>query len=397
MDAGRFSTEIRNQQGAIVKNRIPAFIFILLSAIQTINSAEQLISPAQSRLGMNLAGPCDWTTEYAFVDMFRMSRKWISQTKGAGWGKGPELDRDENGWIKKLADNCWAETPILTGNKGHAPTGEYVCLYDGEGEIGFNMNSKIVSSEPGRIVVNMDTSKGGTFLAIRKTNPQNYIRNIRIIMPGFEKTYKTNPFYPPFFQRWKEFNTFRFMDWMHTNGSKQHEWTDRSITTYCNFTERGIPVEVMVDLCNKLKINPWFCMPHKATDDYVQNFALLVKRILDPSLKVYIEYSNEVWNGMFEQNRYAQSRAKELGIGPKERPWEGAGMYHGIRSKEVFHIWEKAFGGRRILDRQDCSGQQRHRQERRRAGNCTIHYNVYWPKKQTGLGYNLKVDSRTSS
>ena len=65
-------------------------------------SAEQALQPPKSRLGMNLAGPCDWTTEYPFVDVFRMSRKWISQKKGADWGKGPELDRDENGWVRKL-------------------------------------------------------------------------------------------------------------------------------------------------------------------------------------------------------------------------------------------------------------------------------------------------------
>ncbi len=324
---------------------------ILLSSIQAAIGAEQVITPARSRLGMNLAGPSDWSTEYPFVDVFRLSRRWISQAKGAGWGKGPELERDENGWIKKLQENCWAETPILTGNNGHAPAGEYVCLYDGDGEIGFTMNSRIVSSEPGRIAVSIDTGKGGTFLALRKTNPENHVRNIRVIMPGFEKTYKTNPYYPPFFQRWKEFNTFRFMDWMHTNGSKQKEWTDRATPSYCNCTERGMPVEDMVDLCNRLKINPWFCMPHMATDKYIENFAKLVKQRLDPSLRIYIEYSNEVWNGMFEQNRYAQEKAKELGIGPKERPWEGGGMYYGIRSQEIFKLWERVFGGRDRLVR----------------------------------------------
>jgi len=226
-----------------------------------------------------------------------------------------------------------------------------VCLYEGEGEIDFTHNSKVISREQGRIVVNIDTTKGGTFLALRKTNPANHIRNIHVIMPGFEKTYKSEPYYPPFLQRWQELNTFRFMDWMHTNGSKQKDWSDRPTIAYCNCTERGMPVEVMVDLCNKLKINAWFCMPHRATDDYIENFAKLVKQLLDPSLKIYIEYSNEVWNGIFEQNHYAQDKARELGIGPKDRPWEGAGMYHGQRSLEIFKIWEKIFGGRERLVR----------------------------------------------
>jgi hypothetical protein len=39
---------------------------------------------AQPRLGINLAGPADWNTELPLVDVFRLSRTWISQKKGAG-------------------------------------------------------------------------------------------------------------------------------------------------------------------------------------------------------------------------------------------------------------------------------------------------------------------------
>ena len=34
---------------------------------------------AQPRLGINLNGPADWNTELPFVDVFRLSRPWISQ------------------------------------------------------------------------------------------------------------------------------------------------------------------------------------------------------------------------------------------------------------------------------------------------------------------------------
>ncbi|MGC8886162.1 MAG: hypothetical protein ACP5MG_03280 [Verrucomicrobiia bacterium] len=300
------------------------------------------IPPQKSRLGINLAGPADWNTEHPFIDVFKLSRKWISQKKGMPWGKGPELERDENGWIKRLEPDCWAETPILTG--GHAPVGEYVCLYDGEGEIDFTMNAKVVSRAPGRIVVFINAEKNGTFLAIRKTNPQNYVRNIRVIMPGQETTYKNEPFTPQFLKRWRNFNTIRFMDWMETNGSKQKSWKDRPTPDYCNYTEKGVPVEVMADLCNRLSVNAWFCMPHMADDDYVRQFAALVKKLLKPELNIYIEYSNEVWNSIFEQNRYAQQMAKTLGIPPLERPWEGAGKFYAQRSVEIFRIWQEVFG-----------------------------------------------------
>lgn len=307
------------------------------------------LPPAQSRLGMNLSGPSDWNTEHPFVDVFRLSREWISQKQGAGWGKGPALDLDDAGWVRRLEPDCWAETLLLT--HGHAPAGEYVCLYDGEGTIDFSMNAHVLSRAPGRLVVRLEPARSGTFLALRATNPANPVRNIRVIMPGFESTYREQPFHPRFLERWREFNTFRFMDWQETNGSKQRDWKDRPKPEHATYTRHGVPVEVMVDLCNRLKINPWFCMPHEATDDYIRQFALLVKRNLDPSLKIYVEYSNEVWNGMFAQNRYAQQQAKALGLGPTERPWEGAAMFYGRRSVEIFGLWEEVLGGRDRLVR----------------------------------------------
>lgn len=317
---------------------IAASLIFLANCIQSAG-----ITPERARLGINLSGPADWNTEHPFVDVFKLSRKWISQKKGEAWGKGPELERDENGWIKRLDADCWVETPILTG--GYAPVGEYVCLYDGDGIIDFSINAKVVSRAPGKVVVNLTPTKGGTFLVLRQTNPTNYVRNIRVIMPGFVDKYQTEPFEPRFLKRWCNFNTFRFMDWMLTNNSKQRSWKDRPTTNYCNYTERGVPIEVMVNLCNQLGINPWFCMPHLADDEYVEQFAILVKKLLRPDLKIYIEYSNEVWNSMFAQNRYAADRAKELGIGPAERPWEGAAKYYAQRSVEIFKIWEKVFGG----------------------------------------------------
>ena len=320
---------------------------LLLDDERAASSDAQEIAPAQSRLGMNLSGPADWNTEHPFVDVFRLSRQWVSQRQGQRWGQGPKLECDARGWIKKLEPDCWAETPLLTG--GHAPGGEYVCLYDGEGTIDFNHNATIVSREPGRIVVNIDARQSGTFLALRRTSLENPVRHIRVLMPGFEKTCQTEPFHPVFLNRWRGFNTFRFMDWQETNGSRQKDWADRPWPGDATWTAKGIPVEVMVDLCNRLKINPWFCLPHLVTDDYVRQFATLVKRTLDPSLKIYVEYSNEIWNGMFAQTKYAGDEGLRLGLGQKH--WEAGWHYSAARSVQIFRIWEEVLGGKDRLVR----------------------------------------------
>ena len=75
------------------------------------------------RLGVNLAGVCDWNTELPFVDVFLETRSWISQRAGKSWGEGPVLDLDERGWIRNLEENCWAEVPLCTIEGGNYPSG----------------------------------------------------------------------------------------------------------------------------------------------------------------------------------------------------------------------------------------------------------------------------------
>ena len=308
------------------------------------------------RLGTNLSGPADWNTELPFVDVFRMARPWISQRKGQPWGKGPQLALDAHGWVTRLEPDCSAETPMCTIPNGHYPSGEYTVLYEGEGKLDFSGAAKAVSREPGKVLIQVDSAKGGFFLRLLETSPQNYVRNIRVIMPGFAGGLpairrQAEPFHPAFLKRWQGMACLRFMDWMHTNGSKISAWADRPTPESATFSAKGVALEWMIDLCNRQKADPWFCMPHLADDGYVRNFAQMAKDKLHPSLKVYIEYSNEVWNSMFPQTRYSWEKGTELGLGPKERPWEGGGMYYARRSVEIFGIWEQVFGGRDRLVR----------------------------------------------
>ena len=307
--------------------------------------------PPKPALGTNLNAPDDWNTEIPFVDVFRLSRRWISQQEGQPWGKGPELELDENGWVKKLEPGARAETLLLTVS-GHAPAGTYTVLYEGDGKIelkgsnGFEI--QVMDNEPGRITFDATTSPvtgdASLFLSIKETNPDDYIRNIRVLLPGHEEDYQKNPFRPGFLEMWKGMAVYRFMDWMKTNNSKISRWEERPKPTSATWTgQGGVPVEVMVDLCNRQGVPPWFCMPHLADDDYVRNFAQLVKDQLDPSLKVYIEYSNEVWNSMFKQHQYAGEQGLKAGYASK--PWEAGWAYYARRSVEIFKIWEEVFGG----------------------------------------------------
>src|SRR5260370_37866366 len=101
--------------------------------------------------------------------------------------------------------------------------------------------------------------------------------------------------------RIKSYKTIRFMSWMlGQKGERyvQRHWEDRPVLDDARWNIKGAPVEVMAALCNRLGADPWFSIPHLADDNYVRQFARTTFALLPPDRKVYIEHSNEVWNGM---------------------------------------------------------------------------------------------------
>lgn len=315
-------------------------------AARPLKAADPQPRPA---LGINLAGASDWNTELPFVDVFRLARAWISQRPGAGWGKGPRLDLDEHGWVRRLEPGCTAETPLCTIEGGHYPSGDWTVTWEGEGRVSLS-KGQVVSAGPGRMVVNLESRGGGFFLRLLETKPENPVRNIRVLMPGFTpQQVDQNPWHPAFLARWRGMACLRFMDLQDTNNSEQRAWKDRPLTTDATFAARGVPVELLCDLANRLEADAWFCLPHLADDEYVREFARLAKLRLDPRRRVYLEYSNEVWNSQFKQHAYAAEQGRKLALA--EKSWEAAWRFTARRSVEIFRLWEGEFGGRGRLVR----------------------------------------------
>ncbi len=103
----------------------------------------------------------------------------------------------------------------------------------------------------------------------------------------------------------------------------------------------GVPLEVMVALANQVGADPWFNIPHQASDEYVREFAEYVRDNLDPGLVAHFEYSNEVWNGQFEQFSYANAEGVQL-FGDEFGDFP-VNYYYGYRSAEVLDIVNDVF------------------------------------------------------
>ena len=301
-------------------------------------------SHADSNLGSNLASISDWSTQYPFRDFFKNARKWIP-VRGTRWfeGESSKLDMDRDGWVKSLGGSAFDQVATLIPN---APKFDrYVVSYEGEGSLRFPNNPVIEdASRSGRMVI----SAPGTDsidLRVVETDPNgtgDYLRNIQVIPEPFANLPGDRFFNPDFENSVKGFESLRFMDWQSTNFSEQKEWSNRAKPTDATFADgKGVPVEWMVELANRTSVDPWFNMPHRATDEYVRKFARYVKENLNSELDAYVEYSNEIWNGQFGQRGYVEQKGRQLsGIGDTPA-WVA---YHAQRSSEIGEIWDNEFG-----------------------------------------------------
>ncbi len=321
-----------------------ALILLVLAGI--IQAGEKHPNPNEnSALGINIGGVTYYSTEVVFVDLFKHSQTWKSQAPGKKYDQGGPLDLTEGGWVHSLAGNGqFADSIVLSQINNRYIAGEYTCLYDGQGQIKFAYGISVLDEQPGRIRIEVKPDQNLLSLRIVKTDPQDPVRNIRLILPGFEDTYKQQPFHPDFLARWAKFKVIRFMDWQRTNGSKQVNFSDRPTPAMqTQGTDSGVALEYMIELANTLNADPWFCMPHLATDDYVRKFAQIVKAHLKPDLKVYVEYSNECWNSIFSQARHCRDKGKELGL--SDNDYQAQLRFYSRRSVQIFKIWEEVFDG----------------------------------------------------
>lgn len=123
----------------------------------------------------------------------------------------------------------------------------------------------------------------------------------------------------------------------------------------------GVPVEVVIELANQLDVNPWINIHHAADDGFVTHFAEYAYQHLNKGLRVYLEYSNEVWNSGFIGFHYAQIKGIEHGLNYVPVGFPGSVYrdenyfarlhYYSKRSVEIFDLWEAEFGNKNRLVR----------------------------------------------
>lgn len=315
----------------------------LLPGIIGVGECRAGTDPA-APLGTNLNSVVDFSDEFPFIDLMKGARDWIPGNVAGCFdcreGSGnpacnapnacpTQIQRDAQGWVSALAAGQVVRSVIHAGNStGRLAPGQYTLRFSGSGTLQV-FGATVVNQQPGQIVVNLASSSNNNFgFNLTALDAGNPIREIQILPPGgicsndatrfcdagspcaggascqlyTDPGVATNQrFQPRFLANLAPYRMIRMMDWMETNSSTVVAPADYP-TVDSAFWHR-VPFAVMAELGNRSGSDLWINVPHLANDAFVDALATTLRDQFRSDRKIYIEYSNENWNGIFSQGR----------------------------------------------------------------------------------------------
>ena len=263
-------------------------------------------------IGMNLPSLSYFSTGLVFSDVMTTASSMMSFSQQAKDWNSRLINRipvDSQGWPLELpyvvdGDPQGCRFLISSYYKG-----DYVVLFDGDGDLQWGG----VKSEVRNGVTHLIFSgkRKNVWVSILRSAKGNHIRNMRIIPARYMDHENSMPLFNSLYLKGLQpFHVLRFMDLTSTNNSMHRNWSDRTKPDFFSQgTKNGMSWEYAIELANTLHQDPWICVPHQATDEYITQLALLFHDKLSPDLTLYVEYSNEIWNWMFKQSNYVAQNA----------------------------------------------------------------------------------------
>ncbi len=318
-------------------------ISILLTVMISYGVYGQISKP----IGINIAAVNDYSTELSFTDAFKQCRKWISSNSAGGgaWDTQINVPLQAEGYPAEIPYNDGIHPPqlvktLMLWDIGTAvPQGKYRLIVSGNGQVRLSNGATGTFNSPIDTLVQVT---GQVILEITQSDAANPIDNIQFIYPDYVNTYQTQTFTNEFLNFLDDFQVIRFMDFTNTNGSSIVNWSDRTTPGYYSQAKSGGAAwEYVIELANTTQKDIWINIPHKANDNFIRQLAMLLQNNLHPGIKIYLEYSNEVWNSAFSQHNDCAGFAKNLGY--TGQTWERAWKYTAKRSADVFKIFEDVF------------------------------------------------------
>jgi hypothetical protein len=274
-------------------------------------------------VGLNLSSNDDWQTCRHFDDLSAVLRPWGTPAKPYEPFPFPLT----NGYPQ--AD--FAGFAALANQ----PSGDYRVTWLGSGAVEFVAGVKNVRQTGSReATVEIDGESGNFAFKVTGVQAADPFRALSIRRVGDG----AGEFSPEFVALCRRFQVLRFMDWQRTNNSPVARWDDRARAWDQQTTAKGVALEYCLSLAEESGASAWLCVPHGADYDYAAKMAAACKPF---GVSVWLEISNEPWNGIFTQRAalLAEAKAdKSLDVPPnvptEEHPTdENARLYRLVAKK----------------------------------------------------------------
>lgn len=328
-----------------------------------------LVGQAQRfNIGVNIGKTAPWGEPPLFANVMKQSSNWLVQdVQGNQWnidslgGTAVQIPSLVNGYPNQVPFSINGQalkvhTFFLNSQPApwYYPAGDYTLVLQGTGTVSLEWDYFGQFTAPGTYTIHIaNPTEAGIHLIIDSSSTTDPIHNIEFLLPHHGPN-SNRTFNQAAVDKMQPWNVIRFLKATNIEENPVVDWADRPLPDYYNYFDdgeeinnsqilRGMPWEVMIQLCNEHQIHPWICLPYKVNDHYVTELATLLRDSLDPNLRAYIEYSNETWNS-FYGNTHQHVNTQGTALGYSLDPFQ-AGIYYTVRrSIEVYEIFENVYG-----------------------------------------------------
>ncbi|MGD0096301.1 MAG: hypothetical protein ABSB60_07385 [Terracidiphilus sp.] len=345
----------------------------------------------------------DWDSANAFVDLAMQSRTW----QQSDWNAGAATV-DANGWPTEDASTVF-QTFSISGQTTPMSDfeGTYKLVFTGKATVTGQWFDGTVTNYAYDAATNTSTAdvnvtgQGDNYINLVLTNTQRTassatntgFTNLHLYRPGYA-TGGSVIFTTPFLNAMSKVTTIRMMDWTQTNDNYVVNWADRTTpdsATQDGFANTwtgpdgnvftgtgGVALEYQIMLCNTIKADCYINIPMVVSDDFVTKMAETIAYgsdgtnpytstqtnpvypPLNPQLRVYLEYANEIWNssaGVFgaveDICNYLPANHPLLTVDdtPDVGIWARMWRYPAWRMATISQIFEGVFGSSQMMTR----------------------------------------------
>ena len=331
--------------------------FCLLFCIQLAVAEKDLTS-------INMYWSTDWM-EPIFADAMMTCRGFQGVPDGSA-----NVPVDADGWPTEDTGT------VVWHGRAHR-SGVYRLSFDGKADLAVRwasaeIRNKMYNAETNKTTAEIYFANPQKEFRLNFSNTDGGVRNIKLMRPIEAGSTESHDVTETFDRQLKKvlsrFDVVRYMDATETNSSPDSAWVNRKLP---NQRQSGIMAwEYVIQLSNETGTDPWINVPHKVDDDYVAELAKLFRdKPLYPDRKLYVEYSNEVWNWGpgFNQSHWNADEAARCVIKNIDHPlnfdhaytadnavdqkWGLAMRRTPFRGMEISDIFRSVFGDNQMMTR----------------------------------------------